>query len=219
LLFFSITNLLVFQQGVIHAQVHCRDRYLGDRSDRALLTQFLFHHNGIQQAARIEQRCQRRLHSGFTLACSQVQDSQVLLGSPGWLPLDQQVVGHAETAAGEQIGPVAIVLEGPGLADQPVDDVPIVDLVLAPASPPGQSLYEFPRVENLDPLGIQAGFDPGTDQPAGHRVNIPLHPDSAAGLHAHPQLLACLQASRRQGPQQSHFFRQTGLTPSIELGE
>jgi hypothetical protein len=41
----------------------------------------------------------------------------------------QQVIGDSELAGGEQIVLVAIVLEGSRLADEPVYDVTVVDIV------------------------------------------------------------------------------------------
>jgi hypothetical protein len=148
-----------------------------------------------------------------------VQDAQVFLGRPRRLPLDQEVVGHAEAAGGEQVRPIAVVGEGPRLANQPVDKVPVVDRVLAPPTQPGQVFHPPLGVPDLDPLGEQARLDPLADQPAGHRVDVALHPDGAARLHPHPQPLARLQATVRQGPQQGHLLGQAGLPSTIALGE
>jgi hypothetical protein len=63
-----------------------------------------------------------------------MQQPHVFLGRPLGSLLQQDVVGHAEAAAGKQIRLVAVVGEGPRLADQPVDDVPVVDAMLATAT-------------------------------------------------------------------------------------
>jgi hypothetical protein len=165
-----------------------------------VLTQPLGHGVGVQRPARVEQPGQRRFHPRLALACCQVQDAQILLGRPGRLPLDQQVVGHTEAAGGEQVGPVAVVGEGPRLADQPVDDVPVIDLVLAPPPQPGQFLHLLLGVPDGHPLGVQPSLDPLADQPTGHRVDVALHPDSAARLHPHAQPLEGLQAACWQRP-------------------
>lgn len=148
-----------------------------------------------------------------------MQDPQVLLGRPFRLPLRQQVVGQAEAAAGEQVRPVTVGGEGPRLAHQPVDDVPVLDLVLAPPPQPGQALDLLLAVPNLDALGVQAGLHPLTDQPAGHRVNVPFHPDGTARLHPYPQPLSCLQTAVRQRPQHGHLLGQASLPPGVEPGE
>jgi hypothetical protein len=193
-LLFSIFGLLAIQQSVIHGQVHRGDHHVGRRPDWVVLTQPLFHTVGIQRLARIEQARQRRLHPGLTLACRQVQDSQILLGCPSRLLLHQQVVGHAEAAGGEQVGPIAVVGERSRLAHQPVDDVPVVDLVLAASAQTGQFFHPLLGVEDLDPLGVQSRLDPLADQPTGHRVDVPFHPHDAARFHAHTQPFARFQA-------------------------
>ena len=96
-----------------------------------MLTQPLPHGDRIHTAVFVQQFHQHRLNSRLALACRQVQNPEVLLGRPRGLLLAQHVVGHAEVAAGKQILTVAIVGERPGLADQPIDDVPIVDAMLA----------------------------------------------------------------------------------------
>jgi hypothetical protein len=164
----SIKGLLAIQQVVIDGQLHQRHRHIGRRPARAVLTQPLLHTGGVERAAQIEQGCQRRLHARLTLACRQVQDSQVFLGRPSRLPLKQKIVGHAETAGGEQVGTVTIVGECSRLADQPVDDVPVVDLVLTPAAQPGHLLHALLGVEEFDPFCVQPSLDPLADEPAGH---------------------------------------------------
>ncbi len=184
-----------------------------------MLTQSLLHTGGVERAARVEQGRQRRLHARLTLACRQVQDAQVLPGRPGRLPLHETVVGHAEAAGGKHLGTVAVVGERPRLAHQPVDDVPVVDFVLAPPAQPGHLLHALLGVPQFDPLGVQPRLEPLADQPAGHRVDVARHPDGAARLHPHAQPFARLQTARRQGPQQGHLLGQSVLTSAVELGE
>jgi hypothetical protein len=148
-----------------------------------------------------------------------VQDAHIFLGRPGRLTLHEQVVGHAEATGGEQVRAVTIVGERARLAHQPVDDMPVVDPMLAASAQPGQFFHAPLGVPDLDPLGVEAGLDPLTDQPSRHRVHVPLHPDGAACLHPRPQPLACFQPALRQRPQQGHFFGQSGLTPGVEPDE
>ncbi len=145
-----------------------------------------------------------------------MQDAQVLLRRPGRLLPQQRVVGQAELAGREQVGPVAVVGERPRLADQPVDHVPVLDPVLAPAPQPRQRLDQLPGVPDLDPLGVDPGLDPLADQPAGHRVGVPLDVDRAAAVHPHPQPLARLQPPGRQRPQQGQLLRQPSPPAGVE---
>jgi hypothetical protein len=83
-----------------------------------------------------------------------VQDPHVLLGRPLRPLLPQGVVGHAEATAGKEIRLIPIVGESPRLADQPVDDVPVVDPMLAPTPQPRQLRHLLLGVPHLDPLGV-----------------------------------------------------------------
>lgn len=173
-----------------------------------MLTQPLPHGGRIHTAVFFQQFHQHRLDSRLALACRQVQNPQVLLVRPRRLALAQHVVGHAEVAAGKQILTVAIVGERSGLADQPIDDVPIVDAMLAASAQAWQPLQQLLGVPHFNALGVQAGLHPFADQPACHRVDVVLHLDDAARFHAHTQPLARLQSLTRQRPQERHFLGQ-----------
>jgi hypothetical protein len=175
----------------------------------ALLTQPLPHGGRIHTAVFFQQFHQHRLDSRLALACRQVQNPQILLVRPRRLALAQHVVGHAKVAAGKQIFTVAIVGERPGLANQPVDHVPIIDAMLATSAQAWHPLQHLLGVPHFDALGVQAGLHPFADQPACHRVDIVLHLDDAARFHAHTQPLARLQPMTRQRPQQRHLLGQT----------
>jgi hypothetical protein len=54
--------------------------------------------------------------------------------------LTQQIIGYAELTAGEQRILVLVMFEGPRLANQPVNDMAVVDGVTIRASQPGQLL-------------------------------------------------------------------------------
>jgi len=182
-----------------------------------LLTQLLPHGGRIHTAVFLQQFHQHRLDSRLALACRQVQNPQVFLVRPRRLSLTQYVVGHAEMAAGKQIRTVAIIGERPGLAHQPVDDVSIVDAMLAASTQPRQPLLHLLGVPHLNALGVQTRLHPFADQPAGHRVDVVLHLDDAARFHTHTQPLARLQTLTRQRPQQRHFLGQPHGPTSVFL--
>jgi hypothetical protein len=127
-----------------------------------------------------------------------VQQPHILLGRTFGPLLQQGVVSHAKAAAGKQIRLIAVVGEGPWLADQPVDDVPVIDAMLATPTQSGQLFNPFLGIPNLNQLRIQACFDPFADQAAGHRVDVALHMNGAAGVHSHFQPLARFQTPGRQ---------------------
>jgi hypothetical protein len=95
--------------------------------------------------------------------------------------------------------------------------VPIVHPLLAPATQPRLPLDQLLRVPHLHLLGIQANLDVLADQPARHRVTIPLHVNQAALVHATTSSLTRFQPPRRQGPQHGHLLRQPWTPPGVEL--
>jgi hypothetical protein len=148
-----------------------------------------------------------------------VEDAQVLLRRPLRLLFEQQIVGQAEATGGEQVGPVTVVGERPRLPHQPVDDVPVLDVVLAPTPQPGEPLDAALGVPDLDLLRIDAGLDLLADQPARHRIGVPRDVNGAALIHAYLPPLARFQPTSRQLPQQRQLLRQSRLPVRIELLE
>jgi hypothetical protein len=174
---------------------------------------------GAHRRAAVPQGLKRRLNAGLRLPRRQVQDLHVLLGRAlGLLPA-QGVVGPAEAARGEQVVAVAVVGERPRLAHQPVDDVPVLDPVLAPAAQPRQPLHQALAVPHLQVIRVQARFYPLPDEPARHRVDVLTHVDGAAAIDPHAQPLTRLQPPRRQRPQHRHLLGQTFAPARIALGE
>jgi hypothetical protein len=179
----------------------------------------LLHGRGRPGAARPQQLFQHRLNPGLALPRRQVQDAEVLPDRTLWLLLDQPVVGQAEAARREQLVAVAVVGERPRLAHQPVDDVPVGDPVLAPATQPRQAFDQALGVPDLDVVGEEAGLDPLPDQPAGHRVGVADDVDGATTVHPHGDALAGVEALPRQWPQQGQFLDQPRLSAAVALRE
>jgi hypothetical protein len=171
------------------------------------------------RTACAEQLFQNDLDPGLALPRGQVQDAQVLLGRSLRLLLDQPVIDEAEATGREQVVAVAVVGKRPRLAHQPVDDVPVVDAVVAPAPQARQTLDLPLGIPDLDVVGVQARFDPFPDQPARHRVGVARDVDGAARIHAYAPALARLDPPRRERPQQGHLLGQTLLASRVQLSE
>jgi hypothetical protein len=74
---------------------------------------------------------QRVIHRRLALAGGLLEDPQIrACAHRHGVFLAQPIIGQAEAAVGEQILAIPIVGERAGLADQLIDDVPIVDRVL-----------------------------------------------------------------------------------------
>jgi hypothetical protein len=181
--------------------------------------QALLHGRGIPRTARAQQLLQHRFDPGLALPGRQVQNAQVLPDRTLRLLLHQPVVDQAEAARREQLVAVAIAGERSRLTHQPVDDVPVDDPLLAPATQTRQALDQALGVPDLDVVGVQAGLDPFPDQPAGHRVGVAADVNGAARIHAHAEALAGVEALPRQRPQQGQLLDQPRLPAPIPLGE
>jgi len=166
-----------------------------------------------------QQLPQRFLDARLTLPCCQVQNPQVLLVRVHRLLAEQRVVGHAEVARWEQFLPVAVVRERARLPHQPVDDVPVVDAVLVPATQTRQALDELLGVPHFQVFHVQPYFDQLADQSARHRVTVPLDVNETAGIDARLQTLARLQSPRRQAPQLGSLLHQPLPPTRVELVE
>jgi len=149
------------------------------------------------RTARSQQLLQNHLDPHLALTRRQVQDAQVLLGRTLRTLLDQSVIDETKAARRKQILTIAIVGKGPRLAYQPVDEVPVVDAVVAPATQTRQTFDLSLGIPDLDVVGVQTRLDPFADQPAGHRVGVASDVEGAATIHTHPQAFARLQPPRR----------------------
>jgi hypothetical protein len=171
------------------------------------------------RTARPKQLFQNDLDPGFALPRGQVQDAQILLGRPLRVLLDQSVIDETEATGREQVVTVAVVGKSPRLAHQPVDDVPVVDAVVAPTTQPGQTLDLSLGIPDFDVVGVQAGLDPFADQPAGHRVGVTGDVDGAARTHFYIDTLTCVNTLFRQRSQQEQLLGQSLLPSRVQLGE
>lgn len=175
----------------------------------------LGHGVGVGRPALVEQEPQRLVHAAFSLPRGQEEDRQVVLDHAAGPPVLQQVVGHPEPAGGEHRVAVAVLLERPGLADQPVDDVAVLDAMLAPTPEPRQGV-QFPGpMPDLEGLGPDVDFDLFADQSAGQRVGVAADVDRAPGIDPGLEPPGHLQPPGRQGRQDGHLFMKT--LPSIGI--
>jgi hypothetical protein len=148
-----------------------------------------------------------------------VQDLQILLGRTLRLLRQQPVIGQTEAARREQVVAVAVVGKGARLAHQPVDDVPVLDAMLAAATQTRQAFHLLLGVPNVEVVGVDARLDPFADQPAGDRVRVAADVDRAAALHTNRHTLTGVEPLGRQRPQQGRLFFESLDTPLVALRE
>jgi hypothetical protein len=120
-----------------------------------------------------------------------VQDLQVIFGAGSFVAaVAELIVGQAEARRRKQIVAVGVLCERARLADQRVDDVPIVHRVAIATHQPRQRVNLLVRIPDLDAVGKEPCFDLLVDQPAVHRIDVAVNGNQAAGVDATGQLQA-----------------------------
>ena len=173
----------------------------------------LGHRFGVRRLGSVEQEPQRLVHAAFSFPRRQQKDRQVVLDHAAGPPILQHVVGHPEPAGGEHRVAVAVLLERPGLADQPVDDVAVLDAMSAPTSEPRQGVQLPGPVPDVEGLGPDVDVDLLADQSAGQRVGVAADMDRAARIDPGFEPPGHLQPASRQRRQHGRLLMKT--LPSV----
>lgn len=150
--------------------------------------------------------------------------SQIFLGPDLVVVLvAQPVVGHAEPARGEEILAIAVMGERSRLADQRVDDVAILDLVLVPADQPRQRVHESIRIPHLDAIRVKSSFDLLADEATVDRVGVAMNVNQTARIHLTRHAKTGVDPLRRQRSQGGQLLVEplhaTGVSLSDHLLE
>jgi hypothetical protein len=186
------------QEPVVHRQVDVHDQHIGHRRRPAAMPECLRHGLAVGRPPGVEQEPQRLVDLALPLVGRLEEDGQVLLDRAAAPPVLQHVVGHPEPAGREHRVAVAVLLERPGLAHQPVDDVAVLDAVLPPAAEPGQGLDLAGPVPDVECLGPDVDVDQFADQSARHRVGVAADVDRAPRIDPRLDPAAHLQPPCRQ---------------------
>lgn len=97
----------------------------------------------------------------------------------------QEVPGHPKTAGRKHFFTVAVVGKGSRLADQRIDDVPIIDRGQMLTNQSRHDLNDVTVVRHRDLFGTDPQINQLTDQSAGNRVGVGSHADRAAARDPH----------------------------------
>ena len=182
------------------------------------LAESLGHRFGVGEPPRVEQEPQRLVHEAFSLTRGQEKNRQVVLDHAAGPLLLQQVVGHPKPAGRKHRVAVAVLLERPGLADQPVNDVAVLDAMLASASKPRQSLQPSGTVPDIKGLGPDVNINVFANQSARQRIGIAADVNRAPRIDPSLEPSGHLQPPRRQRRQHGHFLEKTLLSVGIASG-
>jgi hypothetical protein len=210
--------LLRFEKPVVHRQIHINDHDIGHRRGSLTLAEGLGHCFGVGRPALVKQEPQRLIHAAFSLLRGQEEDRQVILDHAAGPLVLQEVVSHPEPAGGEHRIAVAVLLERPGLAYQPVNDVAVLDAMLTPASESRQGVDLSGPVPDVECFGTDMNIHLFADQTAGQRVGVAADMDRAPGIDPGLESPSHLQPTSRQGRQHGHFLMKTLLSVGIASG-
>jgi hypothetical protein len=206
------------EQPVVHRQIHIHDHDVGHRRGPLTPAEGLGHRLGVGWAAVVEQEPQRLVHATFSLLRGQEEDRQVVLDHAARPLVLQRVVGHPEPAGGKHRIAEAVLLERPGLAHQPVDDVAVLDAMLAPASQSRQGVDLSGPVPDVECFHSDVNIHLFADQTTGQRVGVAADMDRAPGIDPGLESPSHLQPASRQGRQHGHFLMKTLLSVGIASG-
>jgi hypothetical protein len=118
-----------------------------------------------------------------------VQDLQIVLDAgPLVAAFAEPVIGKVEPRRREQIVTIGVLGEGARLANQRVNDMPVVDGVAIATHQPRQRVDLFVRIPDLDTIRKEPCFDFFADKPTMHRVDVAVNVDQAAAIDAAPHL-------------------------------
>jgi hypothetical protein len=190
--------LLRPQEPVVRRQVNARDQHVGHRRRPPALAEDLRHRSAVGYSPGVEQQPQGLVDTGLPLAGRKEEDRQVLLDRAAGPPVLQHVVGDPEPAGREHRVAVAVLLERPRLAYQPVDDVAVLDAVLPPAAESRQGVDLAGAVPDLQGLGRDVNIHHFADQTAGQRVGVAADVNRAPRVDPRLDPPGHLQPPRRQ---------------------
>ena len=178
----------------------------------------LGHGVGVGRLALIEQEPQHLVHAAFSLLRGQEEDRQVVLDHAAGPPVFQEVVSHPESAGGKHRVAIAVLLERPGLADQPVDDMAVLDAMLTSASESRQGVQLPGPVPDVECFGPDVNIHLFADQTTGQRIGVAADMDRAPRIHPGLEPSGHLEPASRQRRQNGPLFSETLLSVGIASG-
>jgi hypothetical protein len=211
------------QEPVVHPQVHVYDQHIRHCDGPAALRKRRRDRLAVGCLPGVEQQPQGVVNPALSLLARQEEDLQILLDRAARPPVLQDVVGDPEPAGRKHRVAVAVLLKRSRLAHQPVDDVAVLDAMLASAPQPGETVNLAGAVPDFKGLGHDMNIDKLTDQPAGQRVGVAADVDRAPRIDPGLEPAGHLQPARRQGRQHGPLFIEAllsvGIAPGHELLE
>jgi len=226
---FFIIHFLVQEERIERTKVGRLDvdvRRAGDLLSALHDRQDFFRRDGF---AFRQEPSQDVIHQVQSFVLGGMQDLQVLLhrgpftGGRFTASREQLVVGHAEPSGRIQVVDVLVVGERARLADQRINDVAEVDLLLALPKQPRQAFQALVAVPQLEMVLVDQHVHFQTDVFAVDRIGVSLDTQDAIRLDPDTQRRERAQPLVRQRLQGLAFFSEDAaaflVTPRNELPE
>lgn len=135
----------------------------------------------------------------LALGRRQFQDPQILFGGRTLRKSRRQLVeGDAEAGRWEERRPITIIGQRARLSQQPVDEVAVVDLLLAAAHQPRQRLHQPIAQVDLERRLADENLHLLADQSAVNRVDVRADVDQARRGHARLEANGRIELDARQ---------------------
>jgi len=142
----------------------------------------------------------------LALGRRQFENLQILFGGRPLRQSQRQFVeGDAEVGRREERRPIAIMGQGARLSQQSVDDVAVVDFLLAAAHQPRQGLHQLIAQVHFQRRLAEENLHLPPDQSAVNRIEVRADVDQARRRHAHLQTNGRLELDARQRTKRRQF--------------
>ncbi len=157
--------------------------------------------------------------SVLTFVSRQLQNLHVhFVGHLLRVVFSQYVPGDPEPAGGKHFLAVSVACEGARLANQRIDDVPIIDRRLLLSDQSRHDLDDMLLMSDRDLFGRHTHIDRPTNQPAGDRIRIGSHLNRAAFADSHAvQHVVGIEAFVGQRLEGRPFFGESFLPIGVGL--
>ncbi len=165
--------------------------------------------------ADLQEQCERGFNLHLTTARRQVENPHIVLVGPLGVAAAQCIIGLAKQQRREERVVVAVLGKGTWLANQRVDQVAILNLLLVLPAHPRQRLQASGTQIELDHLRAHPHGERVSNQARWHRIGIAQDPDSRETTDAHAQFLGWVEWHGRQRRQVLAFLDRSWLAGLI----
>src|SRR5262249_4027755 len=179
----------------------------------------LAHPLGPDRFSTLDHSAQDFGHLLFALLRRQFQQLQILALGSFVRSLLQLVISQPKDHSRIETRSKSVALKYPGLFDQRMDDVTIIDRRLAFAAQPFHLFNQLPGIPDLHMIRVDADIHSFSDQLARHGVMIMTNHNRAVAADSLRLFAVSVKMSLGQRPQRLEIFRHSIAPPFIASRE